>query len=127
MRFAGFPDWWDEVQIVKVLAGVRYRTTGTVGDDFYRMQAWINHQFLARAGFNYAPTTWNFFTPIVGSGGPDATFPNVALLVRPNVASYREVSATLTKNAVLAGGAGQYTWPALTHADLATATFRIAA
>jgi len=127
VRFAGFPDWWDEVQIVKVVAGVRYRTTGTVGDDFYRIEASINDQFRPPAGFNFTPTGWNFFTPIVGSGGPDGTFPNVALLVRPNVASYREVSATLTKNAVLAGGAGQYTWPALTHADLATATFRIAA
>ncbi len=127
VRFAGFPDWWDEIQIVKVLAGVRYRTTGTVGDDFYRIEASINDQFRAPAGYNYTPTSWNFFTPIVGGGGPDATFPNVELLVRPNVATYREVSATLTKNAVLAGGAGEYVWPALTHADLATTSFRVAA
>ncbi|HEX5041667.1 MAG TPA: SGNH/GDSL hydrolase family protein [Candidatus Polarisedimenticolaceae bacterium] len=127
VRFAGFPDWWDEIAIVKVLAGVRYRTSGTVGDDFYRIEASINDQFRPPAGFNYTPTSWNFFTPIVGSGGPDAAFPNVELLVRPNVAAYREVSATLTKNAVLAGGAGEYSWPALTHADLATTTFRVAA
>ena len=48
------------------------------------------------------------------------------LLALPNVASLRDVSSTLTKNPVLAGGAGQYSWPAITRADLATTVFRVA-
>jgi hypothetical protein len=129
---AGFPDWYDEIEIVRVLAGVRYRTTGTVGDDVYRIEASVNDQFRAPAGHVYTPTSWNFFTPIVGAGGPNqpplnADFPAAKVLVRPNVASYREVSATLTKNPTLAPGAGEYTWPAIAHADLATTTFRVAA
>jgi lysophospholipase L1-like esterase len=132
VRFGGFPDWWDEIQIVRVLAGVRYRTTGTVGDDVYRIEASVNDQFRAPAGHVYTPTSWNFFTPIVGGGGPNqpplnADFPTIKVLVRPNLASYREVSAALTKNPTLGGGAGEYTWPAVSHADLTTTTLRVAA
>ena len=32
-RLSGFPDWFDEIQIVKVISGVRCRTAGTVVDD----------------------------------------------------------------------------------------------
>lgn len=131
-RLTGFPDWFDEVQIVRVLAGLRYRTAGTVADDFYRMEASPGGQFRPPSGHAYTPTNWNFYTPIVGGGGPNQPpenpdFPTAALLVRPNLASYREVSATLGKNPTLPPGASDYTWPAITHADLATTAFRVAA
>jgi len=48
------------------------------------------------------------------------------VLAYPDVASYREVSALLTKNPVLPGGASDYEWPAVTHEELATTTIRIA-
>ena len=38
-RLLGFPDYFDEIRIVRVIAGVRYRTSGTVGDDPYRIEA----------------------------------------------------------------------------------------
>lgn len=131
-RLAGFPTYYDEDVIVKVIAGVRYRTTGTVTDDFYRMEASPTGQFRPGAGHAYAPTDWNFYTPIVGGGGPNQPPENPdygteKLLVRPNVASYREVSATLTKNPTLAGGAGEYSWPAITRGDLATTAMRVVA
>ena len=70
-RLGGFPDWYDEIQIVRVVAGVRYRTSGTVVDDYYRAEASVNGQFRPPAGHDYTPTDWNFFTPIVGGGGPE--------------------------------------------------------
>ena len=131
-RVAGFPDWFDEVQIVKAIAGVRYRTSGTVTDDFYRMESSVTGDFRPPPGFLYNTTNWNWYTPIVGGGGPNQPpenpdFPTEALLVRPNVASYREVSATLTKNPVLPSGASDYEWPAVTHSDLATSAIRVVA
>jgi len=130
-RLAGLPDWFDELAIVRAIAGVRYRTTGTVGDDAYRIQASVTDQFEAPPGHDYSPTSWNFFTPLVGAGGPDqpvaGDFPNAEVLVMPDVPAYREVSATLTKNPVLPAGAAEYEWPPLSHADLATTTFRVAA
>jgi lysophospholipase L1-like esterase len=130
-RLSGFPDWFDEDQIVKVLAGVRYRTAGSVTDDFYRIEASPTGAFRAPGGYAYTTTNWNFYTPIVGGGGPNAPasnsdFPTEKLLALPNVASLREVSATLTKNPVLTPGAGEYDWPALTHDDLATTVVRVA-
>lgn len=130
-RLAGLPDWFDELAIVRVIAGVRYRTTGTVADDAYRIQASVTDQFDAPPGHNYTPTSWNFFTPLVGAGGPDqpvaGDYPGAQVLVIPDVPVYREVSATLTKNPTLAPGAAEYEWPAVTYADLATTTFRVAA
>jgi lysophospholipase L1-like esterase len=131
-RLAGFPTYFDEDQIVKVIAGVRYRTSGTVADDFYRIEASPTGTFRAPGGHAYTATNWNFYTPIVGGGGPNAPasnadFPTIKLLALPNVAALREASATLTKNPVLAGGAGEYDWPAITRADLATTTVRVAA
>jgi lysophospholipase L1-like esterase len=131
-RLAGFPDWLDEYRIVKVIAGVRYSTSGTVNDDFYRMEASVTGQFRPPPGHDYTTTNWNFYTPIVGGGGPNRPalnpdYGNAKLLALPNVATPREVSATLTKNPTLQGGAAGYEWPALTHADLATTAIRIAA
>ena len=131
LRLSGFPDFFDEDQIVKVIAGVRYRTSGTVTDDFYRIEASPSGTFRPPPGYSYSTTNWNFYTPIVGGGGPNAPasnsdYPTEKLLVLPNVALLREVSATLTKNPTLAGGAGEYDWPAITRADLATATVRVA-
>ena len=131
-RLGGFPDWYDEIQIVRVLAGVRYRTTGTVADDFYRMEASVTGQFRPPPGFAYSPTNWNFYTPLVGGGGPNQPpenpdYPTEKLLAFPNVSTLREVTATLTKNPTLAGGAGDYQWPTLTQSELATSTIRVAA
>ncbi|HEV8337396.1 MAG TPA: GDSL-type esterase/lipase family protein [Candidatus Polarisedimenticolia bacterium] len=130
-RLSGFPDWYDEIQIVRVLAGVRYRTTGAVGDDFYRMEASVTGQFRPPPGFSYSPMNWNFFTPIVGGGGPNqppenSDFPAEKLLALPNVALFREVSALLTKNPTLPPGAAEYQWPALTHDELPGTTIRVA-
>jgi len=132
VRLSGFPDYYDEDQIVKVVAGVRYRTSGAVTDDFYRIEASPTGTFRPPPGYSYTTTNWNFYTPLVGGGGPNAPasnadYPTEKLLALPNVASLRDVSATLTKNPVLAGGAGEYDWPAVTRADLATTTFRVAA
>ena len=129
-RVAGFPDWYDEDQIVKVLAGVRYKTSGTVTDDFYRIEASPTGAFRAPAGYAFTTTNWNFYTPIVGGGGPNAPttdYSNVEILALPNVASLREVSATLTKNPVLNAGAGEYDWPAINANDLATTAIRVVA
>ncbi len=133
-RVSGFPTWFDEIQIVRVIAGVRFRTAGagSAVDDLYRMEAAITDQFRPPPGFNYSPTDWNFYTPIVGGGGPsqppeNPDYPNAETLVVPNVTDYREVSATLTKNPILPAGAADYEWPALTHEDLATTAIRVAA
>jgi hypothetical protein len=131
-RLGGFEDWYDEIRIVRVVAGVRYRTTGSVGDDFYRIEASVDGQYRPPPGFNYSPTQWNFYTPLVGGGGPnmpveDPDYPDARLLVLPDVPSYREVSALLTKNPVLPGGASDYEWPALTHEELASTTIRVVA
>ena len=130
-RLSGFPAWYDEVVPVKVVAGVRYRTTGSVTDDLYRIEASINDQFRPPAGHPYSATSWIFFTPLVGGGGPNAPaegpdYPNAKLLVRPNVASYRDVSATLMKNPVPSPSGKGYDWPALTTAELGTTTLRVA-
>ena len=131
-RLSGFPTWYDEIQIVRVVAGVRYRTTGTVADDFYRMEASVSDQFRPPPGFNYTPTAWNFYTPIVGGGGPvqppdeNPVFADAKVLAVPQVAASREVSALLTKNPTLATGAAEYDWPAVTQTDLATTTIRVA-
>jgi lysophospholipase L1-like esterase len=132
VRFSGFPDFYDEDRIVRAVAGVRYRTVGTVADDFYRMEASVTGQFRPPPGHAYTPTDWNYYTPIVGAGGPNQPaenpdYPSAKLLARPNVASYREVSATLSKNPVLPAGAASYAWPAVGQTDLATAALRVAA
>lgn len=130
-RLAGFPDWYDEVVPVKVIAGVRYRTTGTVGDDLYRIEAALGDQFRPPPGHAYTPFNWIWFTPIVGGGGPNAPsedpdYPDARLLVRPNVASFREASASVLKNPIRDPGAGVYTWPAVSREELGTAQIRLA-
>jgi lysophospholipase L1-like esterase len=130
LRLSGFPSFYDEDQIVKVIAGVRYRTSGTVTDDFYRIEASPTGTFRPPPGYSYTTTNWNFYTPLVGGGGPNAPALNAdysteKVLALPNVAALREVSSTLTKNPVLAGGAGEYAWPPITQGDLATTVFRV--
>lgn len=130
-RLSGFPDWYDEIQIVRVVAGVRYRTSGSPVDDFYRMEASLMGQFRPPAGFNYTSTNWNFYTPIVGGGGPnepsgDPNYPTAKVLAVPAPAAYREASSTLSKNPVRPAGAAELTWPAVTHPELATTTIRVA-
>jgi lysophospholipase L1-like esterase len=131
-RLSGFPDWYDEIQVVRVLAGVRYRTGGTPVDDFYRMEASVTGEFRPPPGHAYSTTSWNFYTPIVGGGGPgqpaeNPDYPAAKLLVRPGVPVLREVTATLTKNPVLGPGATEYAWPAVTRAELPATTIRVAA
>lgn len=130
LRLTGFPDWFDEIEIVRVVAGVRYATSGVVGDDAYRIEASVDGAFTAPPGHAYTPTDWNFVTPIVGGGGPNAPaanpdYPGARLLAVPDVAAPREVSATLTKNPVLPAGAADYEWPAVTHEELATTAIRV--
>lgn len=130
-RLSGFPDWYDEIQIVRVIAGVRYRTTGAVNDDFYRMEASVTDQFRPPGGFNYTTTTWNWFSPIVGGGGPNQPasnpdYPAARLLAFPDVPAYREASATLSKNPELPTGASDYVWPPVDQDDLSTTTIRVA-
>lgn len=132
VRFGGFPDWYDEITPVRVVAGIRYRTTGNVTDDFYRVEASVDGAFRAPAGHAYSPTSWNFFTPVVGTGGPnqpatDPDDPALPVLVVPNVPDWRTVSGTLTKNPVRVGSAAEYEWPALTRAELGTSEIRVAA
>jgi len=130
-RLTGFPDWYDEIRVVRAVAGVLYRTTGVVNDDFYRMEASVTGQFRPPPGFSYTPTDWNFYTPIVGGGGPDQPpenpdYPAARVLAVPDVVSWREVTATFSKNPVLPAGAADYSWPAPDMDDMTTATIRIA-
>jgi len=133
VRLAGFPDWFDEVQIVKVVAGTRYRATGSFGPNAYRIEASLTGQFRPPPGHSFSPTDWNYYTPIVGGGGPSQppgetpSFTTNEVLVVPNPATYREASATLTKNPTLPGGSAEYAWPAVTHDELATTEIRVAA
>jgi lysophospholipase L1-like esterase len=132
LRYAGFPDWLDELEPVKVVAGIRYRTSGSVTDDFYRVEASIGGVFRAPPGHAYTATDWNFYTPIVGGGGPDAPaeapdYPEAELLVVPEIADLRTVTATLTKNPEIAPDGTGYTWPAVTLTELGDTEIRIAA
>ncbi len=132
VRFAGFPAWLDELVPVRVVAGVRYHTSGAVTGDFYRIEASVDGAFRAPAGHAYTPTDWNFYTPIVGSGGPNAPalapdYPGVKTLVQPNVATPRTASATLTKNPVVSADGRGYEWPALTLEELGTTEIRLVA
>lgn len=132
VRYHAFPDWFDEVKIAKVVAGVRYRTSGTFQDDLYRIEASPTGVFEAPPGHAYSTTDWNFYTPIVGGGGPNAPasnadYGNARLLVRPEVPAFREVSALVTKNPVLEPGGATYAWPPLTHEDLSTLEVRVVA
>jgi len=131
-RLSGFPDYFDEIEIVKVVVGVRYRTTGAFTDQLYRIEAAPTGQFRPLAGHDFSTTSWNFYTPLVGAGGPNAPaekpdYSNSQLLVQPDVVALREVSSTLTGNPVLPPGAGAYEWPALSHADLSTTAVRVVA
>jgi hypothetical protein len=129
-RLGGFPDWYDEINIVRVVAGVSYRTTGSVGDDFYQFEASVDGQFAPPPGFDYSPTRWNFYTPLVGGGGPNQPpenpdYPDAKLLALPDVLAYRDVSALLGKDPELPPGSSDYVWPAVTHQELAETTIRL--
>ncbi|MGD8376049.1 MAG: GDSL-type esterase/lipase family protein [Acidobacteriota bacterium] len=131
-RVSGFPDWFDEIEIVKTVAGVRYRTTGAVADDFYRMEASEDGVFAAPPGHAYTPFDWNYYTPLVGGGGPNQPaespdYPDARILALPDVTSYREVSATLTGNPVPSAGGDGYAWPPLDAAELGDVTIRAVA
>ena len=131
-RVAGFPAYFDEIRIVRVVAGIRYRTAGTVTDDFYRIEASTTGLFEAPPGYSYTPTNWNIFTPLVGAGGPNqpaanADYPEAALLVLPEVPQYRQVSATLSTNPILPPGGEEYSWPSLTMNEIATTAIRVVA
>ena len=67
-------------------------TSGTVTDDFYRIEASPTGTFRAPAGYAFTTTNWNFYTPIVGGGGPNAPasnagHPTAKVLALPNVAA----------------------------------------
>ena len=130
-RLTGFPDWFDEIVVVRALAGVRYRVAGPgqAVDDLYRIEAALDGTFARPPA--YTPTNWNWYTPIVGGGGPNQPVPNdypdARLLAVPNPASYRAVSATLSANPALPPGAADYLWRAPSHQDLATTVVRVVA
>jgi hypothetical protein len=131
-RLTGFPDWFDEDEIVRAIVGVRYRTTGSVGDDAYRMEASIDGAFAPPPGHPYSPTAWNFVTPIVGGGGPNAPpensdYPAARVLALPNVAVWRTVTASFTKDPLLPPGSSRYAWPAVRADELATSAVRVVA
>lgn len=133
LRLAGFPDWLDEIQIVKVVSGVRYATTAAFPSNAFRMEASIGGLFRPPPSHAFSPTDWNFYTPIVGGGGPGQpvgdTYADTALtrvLVAPDVSALRTASATLTKNPTLPPGAGEYDWPAVTRAELGSTELRVA-
>jgi hypothetical protein len=132
-RVGRFPDWLDEIKMARLVAGIRYRTSGDVTDDFYRVEASLDGSFAPPPGHAFSPAAWNFSTPMVGGGGPNAPAggsafeANVRLLAQPEVPDFREVSATLTGNPVLAPAGDEYLWPAPTHADLVTAAIRVVA
>ncbi len=126
-RLSGFPAHFDEIQIVKVVVGVRYRTTESFTEQLYRIEAAPSGRFRPLPGHDFTTTSWNFYTPLVGAGGPNAPavkpdYPDSQLLVRPNVTALREVASALTGNPVLPPASGTYEWPALTHTDLAATT-----
>ena len=52
-------------------------------------------------------------------------YPEARLLVSPQVANYRDVSSTLSKDPVVDPGGDGYLWPALTHEDLSTTAMRV--
>ncbi len=129
---SGFPDWYDEIRIARAVVGVRYRTTGVMDHDAYRIEASPDGEFDPGAGFEYSPTNWNFATPIVGGGGPgrpleNPDFPEARILAMPDVPAYRDVSATLTGNPILSTGAAEYAWPAPDPVDLGATVVRVAA
>ena len=131
-RLDGFPDYYDEIEIVRAVAGVRYRTSGTVNDDFYRMEASLGGTFRPPPGHSYTPFDWDYYTPIVGGGGPNAPASNAdyagaRVLVVPDVPTMREASAMVTVNPVQDPGAVRYRWPAVTHEDLSTTAIRVVA
>jgi hypothetical protein len=131
-RVSGFPDWYDEVEVVRVLVGVRYRTTGVVGADTYRFEASRDGLFRPPPGHAYTSIDWDFFTPIVGGGGPSAPAENpdyagARTLALPEVAALREVTATLTRNPEIAPGGDSLVWPPLSWEELGATEIRLAA
>ncbi len=131
-RLSGFPGYYDEYEISRVIVGVRYRTTGDVTDDFYRIEASVDGSFRPPAGHDYTTTDWNYYTPLVGSGGPNMPelapdYPEIETLVVPNVTAYRTVTSTLTKNPQLSADGSHYEWPSLTRAELGSCEVRLLA
>ena len=130
-RLSGFPDWFDEIVTVRALVGARYRVAGPgqAVDELYRIEAALDGTFVRPPA--YTPTNWNWYTPIVGGGGPNQPvandYPNARLLVVPSPPSYRTVTATLSANPTLPAGAADYVWRAPSPEELATTTVRVVA
>ena len=57
----------------------------------------------------------------------NADYANALLLAVPAPGSFREVTATLTNNPLLVGGATEYDWPSFTSMDLGSVEMRVAA
>lgn len=111
LRLAGF-DATPIGLLQQVVAKVRYRTTGPISDDTYRLEASVDGTFAPPGS---SASDWNTIVPIVGSAGG-----SIPVLAVPDPAAWREVSALVTKGAPIDGS------PSLTWSDLATLTVRLA-
>ncbi len=111
LRLAGF-DATPDGLLQQVVAKLRYRTTGPIVDDSYRLEVSVDGTFAAPGS---TASDWNTIVPIVGSAGG-----SIPVLAVPDPAAWREVSALVTKGAPIDGSAS------LTWSDLANLTVRLA-
>jgi len=108
---------------VRVIAGVRFKTTAAFADDTHLFDA----SFVDFAAPQWSFTGWDTSTPLVGGSGLGG---NIAASSRvnamPNVTSWRDVTAMVTLNAVDDGRVtGSYSWPDPTAADIASLKIRL--
>lgn len=118
LRLSGLDSRYDGIGISAVKVFVRYRTTAPPADDFYRFEASVSD--FAEPGVRV--TDWNTYTPIVGGEGDEGA----AVLAKPHVPEFREVSALLTVNLKDDGKTtGSYSFDPPTWDDLAKLQVRL--
>src|SRR5262249_52421493 len=110
LRLFGF-DATPRGLLEQVVAHVRYRTSASPSDDFYRFEASVDGSFSAAGSDDQS---WNTIVPIVGGAGNGAP-----VLAYPDQPQWRDVSALVTKGAAIDGS------PTLTWQDLATLAVRL--
>ncbi len=110
LRLQGF-DATPRGLLHQVVVNVRYRTTASPNDDYYRFEASVDGTYSAPGS---SSSTWNTRVPIVGSSGIGA--PVLAYKDQPG---WREVSALISKGSGIDGS------PTLTWQDLATLSVRV--
>ncbi len=110
LRLAGF-DATPRGLLQQIVVRVRYRTTGPIQDDTYRLEASVDGTFSAPGSTSQ---DWNTVVPIVGSAGGA-----IPVLAVPDPAAWREVSALVSKGAAIDGA------PTLIWGDLANLSVRL--